>query len=318
MIKLVFFGTPEFALPSLFALAGIPEYAVVMVVTQPDRPQGRSLAMRASPIASTAEDLRLPLLKAGRLIQNNTCRERMHTLKPDIGVVVAYGEIIPPEILEIPKYGIVNIHPSLLPRYRGASPIQTAILNGDHETGVTLMRLDKDLDHGPVVWQTSTAIEPHDTAHSLAVRLATLGAEVLVEALMPYIQGMLVPRAQDHGAATFTKLIKKEDGKIDWNSPGVVIERMVRAYDSWPGSWTTYVHKGKIIKLKILEARMVRAVETQEEIISPGSLVGGQLQCGVRCGDGSMLVLERVQPEGKRVMSGKEFLNGYQEISSFN
>jgi len=318
MTNIVFFGTPEFALPSLLALARIPEYAVAMVVTQPDRPQGRSLAVHASPIARAADELHLPLMKAGRLIQNSVCREKIHALKPDVGVVVAYGEIIPPEILEIPRYGIVNIHPSMLPQYRGASPIQTAILNGDHETGVTLMRLDKDLDHGPVVWQTSATIEPCDTAHSLAARLANLGAEILVEALLPFIQGKLVPRAQDHGSATFTKLIKKDDGRINWNSHGAVIERMVRAYDPWPGSWTECVHKGKIIKLKILKARMVRAEGLHEENIRPGGIVGGQFQCGVRCGDGSVLVLESAQPEGKRVISGKEFTNGYQEISNFN
>lgn len=304
--KIVFFGTPGFAVPALDALyaSGVQ---IAAVVTQPDKPAGRGLKTEASPIKVRALELGLTVLQPLTL-KDSAQLDAIKTLGAEVAIVVAYGKIIPKTVLSLFTRGVLNIHPSLLPKYRGPSPIQTAILNGDSETGVTLMLLDEVVDHGPIVASSVQHIESSTTGRELSEILARSGAKLLVEAFHKYLSGKIIPHSQNHAAATFTKILQRADGKIEWDKSAEYIERMIRAYDLWPGTWTMNSNRKRI---KILKSTLLHPKIGCAGNPTPGYVwktEDGRLT--VNCNPGSV-VLEGVQLEGKKAVSGPEFLHGY-------
>lgn len=293
-------GSPEFALPTLKKL--VEHYSVVGVVTQPDRPAGRGREMKPPPVKILAESMGLPVTQPPRL-RTSEALEQLRAWAPDLIVVAAFGQILRQEVLDLPPHGCINVHASLLPRWRGASPINAAILHGDKQTGVTIMRMDASLDTGPILSQRAIPIEPDDTAASLGEKLARLGADLLIETLPPYLKGELQPQPQDDSLATYAPMLKKEDGWLDFRRPVEELVRQVRAYHPWPGAFYDGWSGGH---LKVLRARSIPEAALQ---LKPGERAIYQGLPAVRAADG-LLVLEEVQPAGKKGMSGKTFLLG--------
>lgn len=272
-MKIVFLGTPEFGAVVLERLCKA-NLKPVLVVTAPDKPVGRKHILTPPPAKIIAERYKIPIIQPKNILDS-----KFQILDSDLVVVAAFGQILPKEILEIPKYGCLNVHASLLPKYRGPSPIQCAILNGEKETGATIILMDEKIDHGPILTQRKTTIGSNETQKQLYDRLAILGAELLIDTIPDWLRGKIRVRCQDEKRATYTKILKREDGKIDWRKSAQEIERQIRAFDPWPGSYTIY--KGKI--LKILKA------EVSE----------------------NRLIIKEVQLEGKRPMSFEDFLRGH-------
>ncbi len=285
-MRLVFLGTPEFAVPTLEAIAAAG-HEVLSVITQPDRPRGRGHALAASPVKQAAVRLGLPVFQPER-IRRPEAQAHLAALKPDAMVVVGYGQIIPQSVIDLAPLGIVNVHASLLPRYRGAAPIQWAIAKGETRTGVTTMRIDAGLDTGDILLTRETEIGPDETAPELSARLAPMGADLLVETLARPI----TPRPQDNTRATYAPILKKEDGLIDFSRPAPEIHNRVRGFQPWPGAYTTF--RGQT--LHIWKSRPVPA---------PGSR-----GLYARCGEGTFLELLEVQLEGRKRVSGADFANG--------
>lgn len=305
-MKLVFCGTPQFAVPSLEKLAQ-SSFDVCLVVSQPDRPQGRGMELAASPVKQSAQRLGLPVVQPEKIKKNEEFQHQLMGLKPEAIIVVGYGRIIPPWMLQLPRLGNINVHASLLPKYRGAAPIQWAIASGETVTGITTMRLDEGLDTGDILLQQEIAILPDDTAVTLAPRLASMGADLLVESLKGLEQGNISPLPQDHAQATLAPILKKEDGAIDFARTATEICNRLRGFQPWPGAYTHF--RGK--NLKIIAARTAK----ESISIAPGALgmKGDRLLVG--CGDGTMLELLQVQPEGKKAITAREFLSGYRPVS---
>jgi methionyl-tRNA formyltransferase len=301
-MKLVFCGTPQFAVPSLERLVAAG-HDVQLVVTQPDRPQGRGMELAAPPVKQSAMRLGLPMTQPEKIKKNEQFRERLIAIQPDAIIVVGYGRIIPDWMLQLPPYGNINVHASLLPNYRGAAPIQWAIANGESVTGVTTMRIDEGLDTGDILLKRQIPIAPEDTAITLAPRLADLGAELLVETLKQLQQGILKPVPQNDSLATLAPILKKEDGLVDFSRTAAEIHNRLRGFQPWPGAYTHF--RGR--NLKIVAAR---GVENPQQI-APGELQvsGDTLLAG--CGSGTALQLLQLQPEGKKAMSVRDFLSGY-------
>lgn len=298
--RTVFMGSPEFALPTLRRLA--QTYPVVGVVTQPDRPSGRGRKLTPPPVKLLALELGLPVIQPERL-RHPDAMQTLREWQPDLIIVAAFGQILRQEVLDLPHYGCINVHASLLPRWRGAAPIQAAILHGDAETGVSIMRMDAGVDTGPILSQRSIAITPDDTAGSLSQKLAGLGAELLIETLPAYLEGTLQPQPQDDALATYAPMLKKEEGLLDFTQTAFQLERVVRAFNPKPGAYTFY--QGQILKVH-------RARAVSEKAFAPGSQVIFQGTPAVACKEG-WLVLEEVQPAGKKSMPGKAFLLGARE-----
>jgi methionyl-tRNA formyltransferase len=306
-MRVVFLGTPSFAALVLARLAQDARYTLVGVVTQPDRPAGRGGGAQPPPVKQRAQELGLeaPVLQPETL-RDGAVVEQLAALRPDIGVVAAYGEILRRDVLAIPQFGYANIHPSLLPLYRGPAPLAGAILSGDAETGVSIIRLTPKMDAGPILAQERVALPADARAGEWTTRLFERGAALLVEALPPFVAGTLVPTPQDDALATYTALLKKEDGRIDWTWPAVRIERMTRAYDPWPGAQTTW--RGQ--PLKIIAARVVA---TDGAMNAPGTLLDGPDGPRVVTGDG-LLELATVQPAGKRPMDARAWRQGVHDL----
>lgn len=293
--RTIFFGTPQFAVPALESLIKDNRFDVVAVVTEPDQKSGRGKKIVFSPVKLTAMKYNITVLQPEKM---QAISYKLKAKSFDAAVVCAYGQIIPKKILEITKYGFINIHPSLLPKYRGPSPIQTAILNGDRKTGVTIIKVDEKMDHGPILAQQGLEFPnkyqiSNDQISKLnyleiSKILSKLGAELLIKILPGYLEGKIKPKAQDHKKATFTKLIRKEDGLINWNEPVEIIERRIRAYFPWPGTYTFLNKK----RFKIIKAHLKTSTS------------------GVEVGK---LVLDLVQLEGKKEMSWQEFCRGYRQ-----
>lgn len=300
-MRLVFFGTPRFAVPSLEALLGAG-FEVPLVVTQPDRPVGRSSLPRPSAVAEIAEDRGLEVEKPERLRGNAAILERLAAVRPDAIAVVAYGKLLPDEVLDLPPLGCVNVHASLLPRHRGASPISAAILAGDRETGVVTMRIVTELDAGPLYLERRAGIGARETAASLSERLARDGADLLVETLRGLEAGGLVPRPQI-GAPTLTRPIRREDARVDWNEAATVIDRRLRAFTPWPGLHA--ILGGERVKLLELEpaGKIISARQ-------PGMIWEELGEPLVAAGQGTAVHLKMVQRAGRRPVSGSEFLRG--------
>ncbi|OGY42428.1 MAG: methionyl-tRNA formyltransferase [Candidatus Buchananbacteria bacterium RBG_13_36_9] len=303
--KIIFMGTPDFGAPVFLAL--IDKFNIVAAVTQPDKKVGRKQEITQSPIKKIALKNKIEVLQPEKVRDNAEFIQRVKSLQPDLIIVVAYGFILPKEILEIPKFGAINIHASLLPKYRGASPIQTAILNGDKETGISIILIDDKMDHGPLLEQRTITINDNDNFESLHDKLAQLGADLLLDTLPKYISGEIKPVSQKESQATYCQLIKKEDGKIDWSKPAEEIERQIKSYTPWPGAFTFW--EGK--QLKFIKALVIKA---QNQNI--GEVFKINEGIGVKCGKDALEVLE-LQLESKKPMNVKEFLNGYPEIIGF-
>jgi len=309
-------GTPEFAEKIFrnFYDALKDKFEIIAVITAEDKPVGRKQILTPSPVKFWAQENNLPVLQPDK-IKKPEWIEKIKTLAPDLIILCAYGQIIPQEILDIPKYKALNIHPSLLPKYRGASPIQSVILNGEIETGVCLMIMDAEMDHGPILGISKFKIpvspvgglNPKIGYTELSDQLADLGAELLIKTLPDYIERKIQPQEQDHAQATLCKLIKKEHGKIDWNKSAEEIERQIRAFSEWPESYTSF--NGKI--LKILEANPSTTLGASKKI---GEVfLTDQKELAVQTGNG-ILILKTIQPEGKKPMSARDFLNGHPKI----
>lgn len=310
MPRIVFLGNPDLAMPSLTALAGV--FDVILVVTNPDRPAGRKRRHQPTPVKQEAERLGLNVFQPPTLRSRKAIRY-IAACRPDFLVVVAYGEILRRAVLEIPRIAPVNAHASLLPRHRGPSPITAAILSGDRETGVSTMRMTREMDAGPIYLQRKVPVEPDDTALSLTTRLAPAAAALLVETILGIIDGNIREERQQ-GEPTYTSMIGKEDGLIDWQSPAVQIERTIRAYYPWPGAFTYFpAKKGRRKALKLVLAKVL-----EEQVTAvPGSVVEAstaeenhEQHLLVAAGDSLLEVLE-LQPEGSRRMTSAEFLRGH-------
>ncbi|MBI4308010.1 MAG: methionyl-tRNA formyltransferase [Chloroflexi bacterium] len=301
-MRIVFMGTPDFAVPALEKLleAG---HDVAGVYTRLDKPAGRGREVQPPPVKTLAQARGLPVFQPPTL-RKAPAQEELAALRSEAIVVVAYGKLLPPEVLRIPPLGCVNVHPSLLPRHRGPSPIAGAILAGDSETGVSVMLLDEGMDTGPVLAQVRIPIGPDETAGQLSQRLSRLGAEMLPEVLVKLKEGWLTPQPQDNAAATYTKLIEKEEGELDWRLSAEELARRARAFDPWPGCFTRWQGKAlKVLQAVALPPRDARAVGT----VVP--LEGAPATVGVVAGQG-VLGLLRVQLEGRKPVSAGEFVRG--------
>lgn len=298
MARVVFMGTPAFALPPLRALVE-DGHDIVAVVTQPDRPAGRGGRMQPSAVKAWAQQQGLAVWQPERL--RGAVVEQLRTLQPEVIVVAAYGEILRPEVLSIPPRGCLNIHASLLPRWRGASPVAAAILAGDDKTGATLMQMDAGMDTGPILAQESLPLQGHERCGELSARLAEMGAALLRRVLPEYLAGKVAPQPQDDSQATYCAVLRKEDGRVDWTRPAAYIERMVRAYDPWPGAYTFL--RGR--RLRLWRATVLPETPSQP----PGTILVRDRQLLVTTGEG-LLALEEVQLEGRRRVSADEFLRG--------
>jgi methionyl-tRNA formyltransferase len=300
-IRVVFLGSPQFATPTLQALAG--RYRVIGVVTQPDRPAGRGQQLAPPPVKTLAERLGLPVIQPRRL-REPAAIAQLQEWRPELIVVAAFGQILRPEVLNLPSRGCINVHASLLPRWRGAAPIQAAILNGDRETGITIMQMDPGVDTGAILAQRAMIIQENDTAGTLSERLAALGAELLLESLPGFLEGRLLPKAQDDSLATYAPMLNKEDGLLDFSQPAESLERRVRAMQPWPGAH--FIWQGE--RLKVLRVSLAEVPASLEQD-QPGKTLRWAGKPALRAADG-LLVLEEVQPAGKRRLTGKEFLQG--------
>ncbi|MGH9564406.1 MAG: methionyl-tRNA formyltransferase [Candidatus Angelobacter sp.] len=301
-MKLVFCGTPHFAVPSLERLVN-SGFDVRLVVSQPDRRKGRGMELTAPPVKQTANALSLPVVQPENIRSNPEFQQQLSSLDPDAIIVVAYGRIIPPWMLQLPKFGNINVHASLLPKYRGAAPIQWAIASGERVTGVTTMRIDEGLDTGDILLKREFQIEPEDTAVTLSPRLAAVGAELLVETLPGLETGTVQPLPQENAQATQAPLLKKEDGLIDFARSSVEIYNRLRGFQPWPGAYTHF--RGK--SLKIVAARPSQSGPS----IALGELHGSGDRLFAGCGSNTTLELLTVQPEGRKPVSPREFINGY-------
>ena len=302
-LRIVFMGTPELAAASLRALLRVPKFQIVAVVTQPDRPKGRDLKLQPSPVKQLALEAGLPVLQPEKA-RDEKFIEELRSLQPELIAVAAFGQILPKAILEIPRLGCLNVHTSLLPKYRGVSPIQSAILNGDETTGVTIMLMDVGLDTGDMLMQSATPIRDEDNAATLHDRLAEMGAALLVETIHGLVAGNLHGYKQDAALATHVAKIRKEDGNIVWNQPARAIWNRIRAFTPWPGAFTYLPAQPKPLLLKIWGAELVSTDGNAGEVLNAdksGIVIG--------CGEDALRVTI-LQREGGRLMSAKEFLAG--------
>jgi len=303
-LKIVFMGTAPLSCDSLEALVSWPGCQVTAVVTQPDRPKGRDLKLQPSAVKESAMRQDLPILQPARA-RDEAFISDLRRLNPDLIVVAAYGQILPQPLLDIPRFGCLNVHTSLLPKYRGAAPIQWAILNDEPETGVTIMKMDAGLDTGDILSQQPTAITADDTSETLHSRLADLGAELLVRTIPAYVAGSIRPRPQAQAEMSYAPKIKKEDGRLDWRRPARALWNQIRGLVPWPGAFTFLPNPPKTQLLKIWQAQVSTGSGAPGEILKAdknGILVG--------CGQQGLLI-QSLQREGGRRLTAQEFLAGY-------
>jgi methionyl-tRNA formyltransferase len=300
-------GTATFAVPSLRRLFE-KGYAINGVITQPDKPSGRGQTLHASPLKELANELQLPVHQPSSLKTDET-RQLMAALSPDLVIVVAYGKILPPWLLQVPRYGCINVHGSILPKYRGAAPVHWALANGESKTGVCTMLLDEGLDTGGVYLCDETEIEPEETVTQLYDRLAAMGAPLLERTVAGVTEGTLKAQSQDSEKATYAPILKKEDGFIDWRIPARKVHDRVRAFNPWPGTVTRF--RGNVCK--VLKARRGTGELSPSSPLSsatPGAIQLTRRSLNVVCGDGETLEILSIQPENKKAVSGADFANG--------
>jgi methionyl-tRNA formyltransferase len=303
-LRIVFMGTPELSVESLHALTQSPEFTVVAVVTQPDQPKGRGLKLQMSPVKEMAQQKKLPVLQPARARDESFIHE-LRRLQPDLIAVAAYGQILPGSILELPRFGCLNVHTSLLPKYRGAAPIQHAILNGESETGVTIMKMDAGLDTGDILTQEKTPIHSSDDSLTLHDRLGRIGAQLLVRTIPDYAAGRLPPLPQPTEGVSHAPKIRKQDGKIDWAQPSTAVWNRVRALVPWPVAFTHLKIQPEPLLWKIWQA------ELNDQTGEPGCVLSADKNgIVVGCGTGSLRILA-VQREGGRRLTVAEYLAGH-------
>ncbi|HXJ95966.1 MAG TPA: methionyl-tRNA formyltransferase [Terriglobia bacterium] len=300
-MKLIFCGTPKFAVPALERLTS-PLFEIELVVTNPDEPSGRGYGLKASPVKQVALDCRLPVFQPHKL-KTPFSRAFLSEYRPDAIVVVAYGHILPGWMIALPRLGCINLHASLLPKYRGAAPIAWAIIRGEQRTGVTTMKIDAGLDTGDMLLAREVEIRSDDTTETLGERLSLVGAELIAETLERLDRGDIRPQLQDHSQATLAPMLKKQDGLINWLLSAEEIERRVRGLYPWPGAYTVFRRKG-------LQVWKSAVAAMPASTLQPGTLLGERGRLLAACGRGSVLELIEVQVEGRRSVSGRDFLNG--------
>ncbi len=327
-LRIIFMGTAELSCASLEKLAADKNFLIIAVVTQPDKPKGRELELQPSPVKILAEKLQLPVLQPLKARDEKFIAE-LRELKPDLIIVIAYGQILPPAILDLPKFGCLNVHTSLLPKYRGAAPIQWAIADGEAETGVTIMKMDAGLDTGPILATRRTPVLPTDDSQILHDRLAQLGAELLVETIPVYVSGKISPQPQPAEGSTYAAKIKKEDGHIDWQLPAQKIWNRLRAFTPWPGAFTFLSPNSSVgrassqadveiakterlagtlappVLLKILKVEVIEKSGGAGEILS-----ADKTGIVVACGQNALRILE-LQREGGKRLTTEQFLAGF-------
>ncbi|MBI3939812.1 MAG: methionyl-tRNA formyltransferase [Acidobacteria bacterium] len=309
--RIVFVGTPEFAVPSLEALVGWNKEAVVAAVSQPDRPQGRHRPIIETPVKRAARKRGLPILQPVR-IKSPEARPLIESLAPDLVIVVAYGQILPKWLLDIPRFGALNVHASLLPRYRGAAPLQRALLNGERATGITLMRMDEGMDTGPVISQVAFSIGDNETAGELASRASILAADFLLAELPGYLDGRKKPLPQDSSQATYAPLLRKEEGAMQFELLHTELHNRVRAMNPWPTAWCQCQGQALMVHRTRLPAAAAGAAGR-----IPGELIGFDRDAMVvQCGTGR-IALWQVQAPGKRIVSGRDLANGLRLEAGF-
>ena len=301
-MKIVFFGSPVLALPSLKKLLET-DHSIDLIITQPDRPSGRGKKLMPCPVKKTALDLNIPYYQPLKIRKDEIALDKIKEIEPDLNVVVAYGQIIPSSIIYLPRYNSLNVHFSLLPKYRGASPVQKALLDGEAKTGITILELNEKMDEGDILVQEEVNIFPDENAADLEARLAQKGADLLIKAIAQIDK--LKHRKQDHSQATYAPKIRKEDGKIDWTKNSLYIERRVRAFTPWPSAYAFL----KDIRIKIHKGRKI------EKEAPPGSSAGeisGIKKEGIEvcCGEGSIYLIESLQPENRKRMDAYAFSLG--------
>lgn len=297
--KIIFIGTSKFGLPAFKALLLDPNFEIVLIITQPDRPIGRKQVIVSSPIKIAALESQTTVLQPEYIID---IKEKIALLKPDLIIVAAYAQLIPEEILNLPKFGCLNLHASLLPKYRGAGIIQTPILNGDEQTGVTVIKMDKGLDTGPILKQISIKIGQEDTAGALYDRMSLISADFLINTIKQYLAGKIIPAPQDASRASYAKKLTKSDGLIDWKKPAEYLEKFVRAMNPWPMAWTWW--QGK--QIKIISAQ-IEPIEINS--YKPGKTFKYNNGLAVQCGENA-LIIKKLQLEGKNELASEEFLRG--------
>jgi methionyl-tRNA formyltransferase len=301
-MKIVFFGSPALALPSLKKLLEA-NHSIDLIITQPDRPSGRGKKLVPCPVKKTALDLNIPCYQPLRIRKDQTALDKIKEIKPDLNVVVAFGQIIPSSIIYLPRHNSLNVHFSLLPKYRGASPIQWALLNGEEKTGITIFELNEKMDEGDILIQEEVSIFPDENATELEARLAQKGADLLIKTIAQIDK--LKHRKQDHSQATYAPKIRKEDGKIDWTKNSLYIERQVRAFTPWPSAYAFL----KDIRIKILKGKNI---EKEIPLGASAGEISGIKKEGIQvcCGEGSAYLIESLQPENRRLMDAYAFSLG--------
>jgi methionyl-tRNA formyltransferase len=309
-MDLVFCGTPQFAVPTLQALTNpAAGHRLCLVVTQPDRPGGRGMELAVPPVKQLAEKLGLEVTQPEKIKNNLEFRARLEELQPEAIVVVGYGRIIPQWMIDLPPLGNINLHGSLLPKYRGAAPVQWAIAMGETVTGVTTMRIDAGLDTGDILLQREMPIAPEDTAVTLAPRLAEMGAPLMVETLAGLRAGTITPRKQDDSQATLAPILKKEDGLIDFQRSARQVCSRLHGFQPWPGAYTTF--RGKNLNVGAALPVEKSGIGSQESAVVPGEMNVDNDHLFIWCGERTVLELLTVQPEGKKRMAARDFIHGY-------
>ena len=300
-MRLIFCGTPQFAVPTLKLLLAQTDFEIAAVITQPDRPRGRGNEVSFSPVKQTAQNANIPVHQPEK-IRTPEAQQLLEALAPDAIVIIAYGQIIPARLLPIPKLGWINLHASLLPKYRGAAPINWAIVNGETKTGVTTMRIDAGMDTGDMLLQAETPIGPSETTPELALRMSEMGGELMSRTLRGLAANTIAPEPQDHSAATMAPLLKKESGRIQWNLPAQQIYDRMRGFTPWPGAYATF--RNQTCHLWGDPVSNVKTDALPETLLQ----MGGEWR--IACGDTTVLRLQYVQLEGRKRMSFAEFANG--------
>lgn len=302
-MRIVFCGTPEFAVPSLRRLAAEPGISVEAVITQPDRPRGRGQLVSGSPVKEAALAANLRVFQP-ETIKSDAAQEFLKRVAPDAVVIIAYGQIVPGRLLMLPRLGWINLHASLLPRYRGAAPIHWAIANGETTTGLTTMRIDAGMDTGPTLLQHTLEIGPDETAQELAARMSEIGAGLIVDSLWRLDRGEIAPQAQEHAKASYAPILKKEDGRIAWTRNARQIYNRMRGFTPWPGAYTMF--RGQTCHLWGRPEQGAAA----DGRVAPGEIIPTAKEVCIACGEGTSLRLEAVQMEGRKRISAQEFANG--------
>jgi methionyl-tRNA formyltransferase len=302
-LRIVFCGTPEFAVPSLRRLAARPDFSIEAVITQPDRPRGRGQHVSASPVKDAALEIGLHVFQP-ETIKSESSQDFLKRVAPDAVVIIAYGQIIPARLLTIPRLGWLNLHASLLPRYRGAAPVHWAIANGETTTGLTTMQIDAGMDTGPTLLRREVEIGPDETAPELAARMSALGAELIAESLLRFDGAEISPAPQEEKNASSAPILKKEEGRIDWTFPAQKIYNRMRGFTPWPGSYSTF--RGQTCHLW----GYPQSIDAAAAHIPPGEIVVSSKEVFVVCGEGTRLRLDSIQIQGRKKVSAREFANG--------